>query len=217
MMTCDLMLEIYQSQENCAQRREIAALQREGKGCTKTAKALIVTRDSVHKFSVTGTMAARPGRGRKTTLPTAAARFLRRQLVKELQWNLEAAGSEVSVDTVMRVSTSKTCTCTNPKVQEISGQICSKTCRYATKILGFFPVEQQKQIWNILGLWIWSEEGRRKKVATTVMLWGRFASSGTGNRWRKHHAVCEETEAWVSLDLPTAPGSQTHLKSTKEF
>lgn len=51
-----------------------------------------------------------------------------------------------------------------------------------------------------------------------VMLWGCFASSenleGTsgrqdgfievsGNPGRKRHAVCEEAEAWATLDLPT--------------
>ncbi|KAF7646787.1 hypothetical protein LDENG_00182360 [Lucifuga dentata] len=90
-------------------REEIIALQ--GNGYKKIANALNVPRDTagsvVHKFKVKGTLTTLPGRGRKRKLSTAATRFLRRQVVKnpqvtakDLQQDLVAAGTKVSVCTV---------------------------------------------------------------------------------------------------------------------
>ena len=57
---------------------------------------------------------------------------------------------------------------------------------------------------------------RVKHDGGSLMLWSCFASSGTGKlkrvegkidsvkyRLKKRHAVCDEAEAWASLDLPT--------------
>ena len=106
-VTFDCVLEIWLSQKNCPKSSEkIIALNKQGKGYKKIAKALNVPRDTVgsivRKFKVEGTVATLPGRGRKRKLSVAATRFLRRQVVKNLrvtakhmQQDLVAAGTEV--------------------------------------------------------------------------------------------------------------------------
>ena len=86
-MMFDCMLAIFLSQKNCPKSSEkIIALNKQGKGYKKLAKALNVPRDTdgsiVCKFKVEGTVATLPGRGRKKKLSAAATRFLRRQVVK---------------------------------------------------------------------------------------------------------------------------------------
>ncbi|KAL7888525.1 hypothetical protein AOLI_G00034990 [Acnodon oligacanthus] len=84
------------------------------KDTKKTAKALKIPRDAVgsivHKIKVKGTLATLPGCGRKSKPSLAATTFLRRQVVnnaqvtaKDLQQDLVAAGSEVSVCTVRHI------------------------------------------------------------------------------------------------------------------
>lgn len=95
-------------------REEIIALHKQEKGYKKIAKALNVPRDTVGsivcKFKVKGTVATLSGCGRKRKLSTAATRFLSRQVVKnpwvtakDLQQDLVAAGTEVSVCTVRHI------------------------------------------------------------------------------------------------------------------
>ncbi|KAF7653672.1 hypothetical protein LDENG_00080200 [Lucifuga dentata] len=106
------MLEIRLSQENCPKksREEIIALQ--GNGYNKIANALNVPRDTVgstvHKFKVKGTLATLPEHGRKRKLSTAATRFLQvvknpRVTAKDLQQDLVAAGTKVSICTVRHI------------------------------------------------------------------------------------------------------------------
>ena len=89
-------------------REKIIALHKQGKGYKKIGKALNVPRDTVGsivlKCKVKGTVATLPRCGRKRKLSMAATRFLRRQVVKnprltakDLQQDLVAAGTEVSV------------------------------------------------------------------------------------------------------------------------
>ncbi|KAF7645443.1 hypothetical protein LDENG_00204490, partial [Lucifuga dentata] len=93
------------------QKVKSIALNKQGNGYKKIAKALNVPRDKagsiVRKFKVKGTLTTLPGCNRKRKLSTAATRFLRRQVVKnprvtakDLQQDLVAAGSKVSVCTV---------------------------------------------------------------------------------------------------------------------
>jgi len=64
-------------------------LHKQGTGYKKIAKALHVPRDTVGsivcEFKVEGTVATRPGRGRKRKPSAAATRFLRRKWSKPLE------------------------------------------------------------------------------------------------------------------------------------
>ena len=88
-------------------------MHKQGKGYTKWQRHN-VSRDTVEsivcKFKVKVTLATLPGHGRKRKLSVSATRFLRRQVVrnppviaKDLQQDLMAAVTEVSVYTVRHV------------------------------------------------------------------------------------------------------------------
>lgn len=197
-------------------REEIIALHKQGKRYKAIAKALHVHKDTVgsivRKFKVEGTVATLPGRGRKRKVSAAATRVLRRQVArnprltaKDLQQDLAAAGTEVSVSTVRRILNAEGFHARSPRRTPLLTQRHKKSrLQFALNY-----INKPKRFWDSV---LWSDETKvelfgpmdqryvwRKKNEAyaekntlptvkhgggSVMLWGCFASSGTGNLQR---------------------------------
>ena len=166
----------------------------------------------VRKFKVEGTVATLPGRGRKRKLSAAATRFLRRQVVKNprvtakhLQQDLVAAGTEVSVCTVRRILNTEGFHARTPRRTPLLTQKHKKSrLQYAenhinkppkfwnyvlwsdeTKLELFGPMDQ-RYVWRKKNE-AYAEKNtlpRMKHGGGSVMFWGCFAASGTGNLQR---------------------------------
>ena len=157
-------------------------------------------------------MATLPGHGRKRKLSAAATRVLRRQVVKNprviakhLQQDLVAAGTEVLVPTVRCILNAKGLHDQTPRRTPLLTQKHKKIRLQFAKNY----INKPKRFWDSV---LWSDETkleffrpmdqqyvwRRKKEAYaekntlptvkhgggSLMLWGCFASSGTGNLQR---------------------------------
>ena len=154
-------------------------------------------------------MAALPGRGRRKKLSSTARRFLRRQIeknprvtAKELQKDLAATGIEVSVHTARRTLHAEGFHARTPRRTPLlthkhkKGRLCyaqgnlEKPQKFWNTIFGsdetkfeLFGTMDQRYIWRKK-----NEAYVEKNTLPTVkhgggslMLWGCFTSSGTGN------------------------------------
>ena len=166
----------------------------------------------VHKFRSKGTVATLPGRGRKKKISAASTRFLRRQVVKnprltakDLQQDLAAAGTSVSTATVRRTLNAEGLHARTPRRTPLLTQKHKNSrLHYAQN-----HINKPQRFWNSV---LWSDETKlelfgpmdqryvwRKKNEAyaekntlptvkhgggSVMLWGCFASSGTGKLYR---------------------------------
>lgn len=166
----------------------------------------------IRKFKATGTVATQHGRGRKKKVSPAAARFLRRQVdrnprmtAKGLKEDLAVAGTDVSVDTVRRTLRAEGLRTRTPRRTPLLKPHHKKSrLQYAktnlsqpqkfwdkvlwtdeTKLELFGPMDQR---------YVWRKEREAyvekntlptvKHGGGSVMLWGCFAPSGTGNLHR---------------------------------
>lgn len=166
----------------------------------------------IRKFKATGTVATQPGRGRKKKLSAATTRFLRRQVdknpritAKDLRHVLAEEGTDVSVDTVRRTLHAEGFNARTPRRTPLLKPHHKKSrLQYAKTNL-----TKPQKFWDTV---LWTDETklelfgpmdqryvwRRKNQAYTekntlptvkhgggsVMLWGCFASNGTGNLHR---------------------------------
>ena len=160
---------------------------------------------------------------------------------KHLQQDLVAAVPEVSVSTVRRILYVEGLNALTPlltqKHEKSQLQFAKNYINEPKKALGICSVVQWNKL-EFFGLMDQHYVYRRKNEAYveknilhmhivkhgggSVMLCGCFASSGTGNLRhveskmdsikRTCHAICEEAEAWMSLDFPTRQWFQAYLK-----
>ena len=170
----------------------------------RIVQALNVPRNTVgsmvHNFKVKGTVA---GHGRKRKLSAAAIRVLRRQVVKNPrltgkhpQQDLVAAGTEVSVSSVRHILNAEELYTQTPRCAPLPTQKHRKSRLQFAKNY----INRPKRFWDSV---LWSDETKldeqyvwmRKNKAYaekntlptvkhgsgSVMLWGCFTSSGTGN------------------------------------
>ena len=166
----------------------------------------------IRKFKAIGTVATQHGRGRKKKLSAATARFLRRQVdknprltAKDLKQDLAEGGTDVSVDTVRRTLHAEGLNARTPRRTPLLKPHHKKSrLQYAktnlskpqkfwdtvlwtdeTKLELFGPMDQ-RYVWRRK-----NEAYEEKNTLPTVkhgggsvMLWGCFASNGTGNLHR---------------------------------
>lgn len=166
----------------------------------------------IRKFKATGTVATKCGRGRKKKLTAAAARFVRRQVdknprltSKELKEDLAKEGTDVSLDTVRRTLHAEGLKARTPRrTPLLKPHHKKRRLQFARTNL-----KKPQKFWDNV---LWTDETklelfgpmdqryvwRRKKEAYkekntlptvkhgggSVMLWGCFASTGTGNLQR---------------------------------
>lgn len=166
----------------------------------------------IRKFKAKGTVATQHGRGRKKKLSKATARFLRRQVdknprltAKDLQEDLAAEGTDVSTTTVRRTLHSEGLHARTPRCTPLLTTRHKKgRLQYAQNHLS-----KPQKFWDTV---LWTDETKlelfgtmdhryvwRKKSTAynekntlptvkhgggSVMLWGCFASTGTGNLQR---------------------------------
>ena len=145
----------------------------------------------------------------------------------DLQQDLLAAGSEVSVSTVRCIINSEGLHAGTPRSTP------PLTQKHKKRWLQFAKnyINRPKRVWDFV---LWSDETKLElfRPVDQRYVWRRknelrgcFSSSGTGNLQRvegkmdsiidpgrKHQALCEEAESWASLDLPTGQRSQEYLK-----
>ena len=166
----------------------------------------------IRKFKSKGTVANVPGRGRKKKITPATARWIRRNVdknprltAKDLQGDLAKAGTDVSVQTVRRQLYEQRLHARTPRRTPLLTTRHKKSrIQYAKENL-----EKPKKFWESV---LWTDETKielfgpmdhryvwRKKNEAfvekntlptvkhgggSVLLWGCFASSGTGRLQR---------------------------------
>lgn len=162
----------------------------------------------IRKFKVKGTAQTLPGRGRKKILTATAVRYLKRKMEKnprmtaeELKRDLSEVGTEVSAQTIRRTLHSEDIHARTPRRTPLLSAKNKKSRLEYAKI----NVDKPQRYWDHV---LWSDETklelfgpmdqryiwRRNKQAYaekntlptvkhgggSIMLWGCFASTGTG-------------------------------------
>uniref|UniRef100_A0A8C5MKH6 Transposase n=1 Tax=Leptobrachium leishanense TaxID=445787 RepID=A0A8C5MKH6_9ANUR len=166
----------------------------------------------IRKFKAKGTVETLPGRGRKKMLTSTAVRYLKRRVEKsprvtaeELRKDLSDVGTEVSAQTIRRTLRNEGLHARTPRrTLLLSPKNKKSRLQYAKS-----HVDKPQKFWDSV---LWTDETklelfgpmdqryvwRRKKKAYeekntlptvkhgggSIMLWGCFASAGTGNLQR---------------------------------
>uniref|UniRef100_A0A8C5Q6X8 Transposase n=1 Tax=Leptobrachium leishanense TaxID=445787 RepID=A0A8C5Q6X8_9ANUR len=193
-------------------REEVITLHRKGNGYKKIAKMLNIPRETIEsiicKFKAKGTVETLPGRGRKKMLTLTAVRYLKRRVEKsprvtaeELRKDLSDVGTEVSAQTIRRTLRNEGLHARTPR---LSPKNKKSRLQYAkshvhkpqkfwdsvlwtdeTKLELFGPMDQR---------YVWRRKNKAYEEKNTlptvkhgggsIMLWGCFASAGTGKLQR---------------------------------
>uniref|UniRef100_A0A8C5PIU7 Transposase n=1 Tax=Leptobrachium leishanense TaxID=445787 RepID=A0A8C5PIU7_9ANUR len=166
----------------------------------------------IHKFKAKGTVETLPGRGRKKMLTSTAVRYLKRRVEKsprvtaeELRKDLSDVGTEVSAQTIRRTLRNEGLHARTPRRTPLLSPKNKKSrLQYAKS-----HVDKPQKFWDSV---LWTDETklelfgpmdqryvwRRKNKAYeekntlptvkhgggSIMLWGCFASAGTGKLQR---------------------------------
>lgn len=186
----------------------------------------------VRKYKAKGSVATEHGRGRKKKLSVKSRRFLRREVEKnprltskELQQDLVRAGTDVSVWTVRRALRTEGFHARTPRRTPLLRDRHKKSrLQYAQNNL-----DKPQKFWDTV---LWTDETklelfgpmdqryvwRKKNTAYeekntlptvkhgggSIMLWGCFASSGTGNLYRVN-GIMDSTQYQDILGKNVAP------------
>uniref|UniRef100_A0A8C5PDE5 Transposase n=1 Tax=Leptobrachium leishanense TaxID=445787 RepID=A0A8C5PDE5_9ANUR len=190
-------------------REEVITLHRKGNGYKKIAKMLNIPRETIgsiiRKFKAKGTVETLPGRGRKKMLTSTAVRYLKRRVEKsprvtaeELRKDLSDVGTEVSAQTIRRTLRNEGLHARTPRRTPLLSPKNKKSRLHKpqkfwdsvlwtdeTKLELFGPMDQR---------YVWRRKNKAYEEKNTlptvkhgggsIMLWGCFASAGTGKLQR---------------------------------